>query len=414
MSIKFKDYQDYAFTWKHRGLRVTQEDPNDASKVSTERITMEDALSTPDARNYFPQLVNDMVRQAVEPLTIVTSLMTRIQYQYGQVITLPSVGATGTADMIPEGGEYPEFSLHTGPGIKIANVGKYGVAFKFTEEMRRYSQWDIFGLHVRAAANDMVRLKEVNAVNMLLAEGVTAFDNAAPASSIKGNTTGRRANGSGNGSVTMDNIFDAYGIGLENGFRFDTILVHPLTWILWVKDPIMRAFALQNGSGSFFAGWTGQVEGTDPFSNGSIGSLGPAARVPRKAAADPQFLDPLSQSGPMIPSYLDVPFRIVVSPFVPYNPATKLTNIIMFASGMAGAYIVDEELTMQEVPDNLRDMTKVKFRERYVFAPLNEGLGIATLKNVKVVDNELAISPLVTPTSSVTPETIDNSVNVLD
>ena len=405
--IIFKDHKEYEFVWRNRGALLS--DPST-------RIKMTDALSTPDARVMFPQVINNMVRMAVEPATTITNLMTRIQFTYGQLITLPPMGAVGVADMIPEGGEYPEIQAHVGAGIKIANVNKYGVAFRWTEEMKRYSQWDLFSMYLRLATNDLVRLKEVNAVTMLLSQGVTAFDNSNPnaAATIIGNTTGRKADGTGNGSVTMEDIFDAYGLGLENGFKLDTIVVHPLTWIMWVKDPVLRAFALQNGGGSFFQSWNGNAAGSDVFSNGPLGNLGPSHKTPRKVTSDVQDIDPLQDSAPMLPNYLGIPFRIVVSPFMPYNPSTKLTSITMLASGQAGAYIEDEGVTMDEVPDKLKDMTKVKLRERYVFAPLNEGLGIVNLKSVKVVANELAISPLVQPTSTVTPESITRSTNVLD
>ena len=32
---------------------------------------------------------------------------------------------------------------------------------------------------------------------------------------------------------------------------------HPMTWIMWLQDPVMREFAIQAGGGSFFANFTG-------------------------------------------------------------------------------------------------------------------------------------------------------------
>jgi len=409
MDLEFKNAKNYEFMWKNRGLS-----PFDPDKK--ERISMLDALSTPDARIFFPQIVNNMVRESAEPILAITPMMTRIQFQFGQIISLPAMGAVGVADMIPEGGEYPEIQFHVGGGVKISSVGKWGVAFKWTDEMKRYSQWDLFNMYLRQATNDMTRLKEQNAVNMLLDTGITAFDNSNGNSNttVIGVTTGRSANGAGNGSLTMEDIFDAYGLGLENGFRMDTIIMHPLTWIMWVKDPILRAFALQNGGGVFFAGWTGNPQGYNPFSNGALGELGPSHRTPHSTNSGTVSVDPQQDSAPILPGYLGIPFRIVVSPFMPYNPATKLTSIVMMASGQAGAFIVDEDLTLQEHPDPLRDWTKVKLRERYVFAPLNEGNGVVNIKNVHVVANELAIQPITHPISSVTPETIARTTNVLD
>lgn len=403
--IKFANSAEFAYTWKNRGRLLS--DPE-------KKLSMTDALSVPDARTFFPQVIDLLIREAIEPLMVVNSLMNVIPFIPGQLITLPNIGAVGVADMIPEGGEYPEMSLATGAGVKITTSGKYGIAFKMTEEMVKYSQWDVFNLALRAATHDMARLKEVNAVNMLLNEGVVAFDNVSPGSSIKGVTTGRKADGSGNGSATMDDIFDAYGIGLENGFKLDTILVHPLTWIMWVKDPVLRAFAVQSGGGTFFAGWNGSVNQANAWTNGPLGELGPAGQTARTTSGGTPDYVPTRDSAPVLPNYLGVPFRIIVSPFVPYNPSTRLANIIMLASGQAGALLVEENLTMQEIPDLLRDMKKVKMRERYIHAPLNEGYGIVTLKNVHVVQNFIVNYGMVYNTNAITIEDLSAAPNVLD
>jgi len=405
--FKFEDHKQALWTWKNRGRR-----PDDPDKVMS-MLAFLDAISTPDSINYLPYIVQSTAREVVEPTAVVSQLMVQLNWQGSMVMNIPTIGPTGTAQDIPEGGEYPEFSLHTGPGTQITTIGKSGVAFKFTEEMKRYSQWDIVNLHLRAAIRDLVRLKEQKCLSMLLSSGVTAFDNVNynASSTIIGPTTGRSSDGAGNGSVTMDDIFDAYGIGLENGFVMDTIILHPLTWILWVKDPILRAFALQSGGGVFFAGWNGSpVNGGDTI----FGGLGSPAVTPRTTNTSPVDPNVPGTFGPMMPSYLGIPFRIVVTPFMPYNPVTRLTHIIMMASGNAGALITDEGITIDEVPDKLRDMTKIKLRERYAVAPLNEGYGVVNIKNVKAVSNELAINPLVTPTSSVTFEQINRTTNVLD
>jgi hypothetical protein len=49
-------------------------------------------------------------------------------------------------------------------------------------------------------------------------------------------------------------------------------------------------------------------------------------------------------SSPILPNYLGLPFRILVSPFVNYNPTTRCTDIMMFNSQNLGALIVKERL----------------------------------------------------------------------
>jgi hypothetical protein len=39
------------------------------------------------------------------------------------------------------------------------------------------------------------------------------------------------------------------------------------------------------------------------------------------------------QSAPVLPSYLGLPFRILVSPFVNFDPEARTTDIMMFNTG---------------------------------------------------------------------------------
>ena len=104
-------------------------------------------------------------------------------------------------------------------------------------------------------------------------------------------------------------------------------------------------------------------------------------------SAYPQTLS----TAPQLPGYMNIPFRIIVSPFVPYDPRRKLTDIYMFDSAELGVLIVDEEVTTEEFDDPRVDIRKIKLRERYGIGILNEGKAIATLKNVHVVPNEVVL-----------------------
>ena len=71
-----------------------------------------DALSTPDASILLGRVVSNVVKEAIEPLLVGTSLLHKIRFSAGQQITFPAAGAF-TAEDIPEGGEYPERKLGT-------------------------------------------------------------------------------------------------------------------------------------------------------------------------------------------------------------------------------------------------------------------------------------------------------------
>lgn len=371
---------EYKAIWTNGGKHFEDADVFD--------IPMEDALAHPKSTEFFPVTVESMVREAIEPMLVVTQLLDRIQYTPGIQMSFGSVGALDAAD-IDESGEYPEHSLNFGPGAQIITIGKSGTAIKFTDEFKRYSQYDLINLHIRAMGRALARHKEAKAFAMFSAMGVVTHDNVTPGDSVFGSTTGYDSDGDANGGLSADNIIEAYGQVLMNGFYADAILVHPLTYTMFMVDPVLRAFALANGGGQWYNGWNGNAATQYPWSKGILGAQGPGLG---KESSSSSPLD-LGHGGATmkLPNYLDVPLKVLVSPFVPYNHSTKLTNIFMVDSKNLGALIVDEEATMEEVPDRLRDITKIKIRERYALAPYHEGNAIAVLKNVKVTPNRLVM-----------------------
>jgi hypothetical protein len=387
MDLEIRDATQFEYLWKNNGALG---DGN--------RIELKDALSVPNAPLLMPKVISNIVKEAQEPLLVGTSLLQRISYSYGQTITFPAVGALVAAD-IAEGQEYPERSLQMGGATVTASIGKSGVAVKVTEEMIRYSQFDVIGMHLRAAGRALARHKEVKIFDFIRSMGVPVFDNLNPTSSLKGVTTGRNLGGAGNGSVTMDDIFDAYAQIITQGFFPNTLLMHPLTWTMFVKDATLRAFVLANGGGAFFATWTGNPAGRAPWDNSGQGGMGvsggqlitppdaTSGDQPSPLADYPQTLN----SAPNLPGYMNIPFRIIVSPFVPYDPRRKLTDVYMFDSSELGVLIVDHDVMTDEFDDPRVDIKKIKMKERYGIGILNEGKAIAVMKNVHVVPNEVVL-----------------------
>lgn len=368
-----------------------------------EKITLTDALSTPNAPMLMPKVMTNIVREALEPLTIATSLLQRINYSYGgNIITFPAVGALVAAE-IPEGGEYPERSLNMGGATVTATIGKHGIAIKITEEMIRYSQFDVIGMHLRAAGRALARHKETLCFNYIRTMGTVVFDNLEPHKSILGVTTGRDLVGTANGSVTMDDIFDAFAQVLTAGYTPNTLLMHPLTWTMFIKDAQLRAFVQANGGGTMFASWSGNAAVQNYAGQGHNMSLAPGQQLlpgqTSRGVEAPHGLQPSSllqypqtmTTAPVLPSYLNVPFRIIVSPYVPFDPRRKLTDIYMFDSNELGVLVVDEELFTEEFDDPKVDIKKIKMRERYAIGILNEGQAIAVLRNVHCVPNEITL-----------------------
>lgn len=413
MSLKFKDANEFKEMWRNSGLYQIK-DENDAI-VDVNRISMADALTYPDAPYFFQQTMEFFLREAIEPVLVGARLLQRVTYKAGTIMTYGSVGAMYAAD-IEEGSEYPERTLNFGKGFRTATIGKSGLAVAFTEEMKRYNQFDMVGLHVRAAGKALARHKEKKIMNMFANSGTITHDNVTPANSVFGISTGRRLNGDANGTITAEDIMDAYGQMLINGFTPDVLLVHPLTFIMFQNDPVLRAMTLASGSGSWLSGQPG-IQLTNPWTNGSMGSLGPhvagGSNHPNARAAASVAFNAYNQNigGIQLPGYFGQPLTVIVSPFVAYNPTTRLTNLHLIDSSEAGLLIVDEEPMMEQIDDKLRDVSKIKFRERYAIAQLNEGKAVCTLKNIKVAKNEL-----ITPVQGVAAEitSLSNSTAVLN
>lgn len=356
------------------------------------KLELSDAINTPMAPMAFKRVITEVMQEAIEPILVGTRLLSIIRMDgYSTQINFGTLGAIGPADLaMTEGQEYPEFSIQKGGGTATANIGKYGLAIKVTEEMIKYSQWDVIGLHVRQAARALARNKERLIFNMVNSTGVVVFDNANPSTAEIGRTTGRDLTGAGNGSMTVDDFYDMYAKCLERGFTPDVVLCHPLAWAAFTKDPNMRSIVLQTGSGSWFNGLPQNV-----YPSMSQAWM-QATKLTGNTATNPTAAErePTQQSKIGFPAMF--PFgglTVIPTAFVPFDPLTKTTSIIMLDSSELGAMVVTEDPTMEEWKDPARDIIKVKMRERFGFVLFNQGHAISVARNVSIEPNALSLPP---------------------
>lgn len=392
---------------------------NGLDKLSGDRYSMRDVfsvanktkvadtMSTTNMVPLLPQTITQMIRETVEPLIIGPSLLDRIRMEPGQRIVFPALGAF-TAYDVGEGQEYPEVQPQLGGATTTAEVGKSGLKFKLTRELLDASQWDILAMTLREAGKAMARLKETKIFNFIRNMGVTSHDNVTPTGSVFGATTGRDITGTPNGSFTMDDLFDMWAQLVSQGFVPDSILINPLTWTMWMRDPVLRIFAINAGGGPWYGTHSGNPAGragwSDPMGVGSGQSVigGPALSDPVAGSTIsgqddfPQNID----SGPVVPSRFPFPMRVYVSPFMPFDSTNRRTDIVVFDSSRLGALLEAEALTVERWEDMSVDIELVKVRERYGLGIYEEGHAIAVAKNVKVVPNELVFPPQATISSS--------------
>jgi len=83
-------------------------------------------------------------------------------------------------------------------------------------------------------------------------------------------------------------------------------------------------------------------------------------------------------SAPILPSYLGLPFRILVSPFVPFDPETRTTDIIMFNSKNLGALIVAEEPHVKSWEDGQYNILNISIEDvRHWHEPAGPAVAVA-------------------------------------
>ena len=360
--------------WKQNGYVDGAKD-----RIKMEDLFRKDIELTSQMRDNFstdhplllPRTISTIAREAIEPNLVLTGLLQRISFSNGTRIVFPSWGGAMQAADLSEGEEYPEGSMELAGQVE-ATIGKSGIALKVTEETIRYSLYDVVSMQVRAAGRAMARLKEKKAVELITADyGTTVIDNT---SANYRSSTGRDAAGAYNGTLTLDDMFAAYATMTERGFTPNTLIMHPFAWQIFAQEGIARAFGFHNGLSPLM--WQmpqGQVGNSPGWRAGGLNQ--------NTYVSQPQQL---ATTFTNVPSPFPTTFRIVVSPYMPYNATTLRTDIVFCDSNELGLLVVDEELTTDEWTDPARDIKKIKMRERYGMAVMNDGRGIGLMKGIRV------------------------------
>lgn len=367
----------------------------DADKTN---MKLTDILNHGDLSKYLPIAISEVVRQAAEPMLIATQLFTKIAQKEGIFITLPAEGAMEMVDEVAAGAEYgtEEITLGGGSVIRV-DIRKYGLKLSLTEEMVDQSQYDVIAIWLKAAGKAFARRKNTNLFRLFENQGYTVVDNKNPSASALGRPlSGKSSTGALNYSFGSEDFFDIYATMLTTGYVPDTIVMHPLTWALWCKDPFLKVFAWRHGGGPLIGGYDVQGVQRDTF----FGGLGKADR----GADRGEHLPPDFKGTPVLPSWAQIPFKVMVSPQVPINPIDKTTSIYFVDSANAGALVQAEEINQHQWSDPERDILNIKLREKYGMQIINEGKGVGVVKNVALVPNRFAEFGVTNVTASVTPD----------
>lgn len=349
-------------------------------------IRGEDLQSSPDIMLVLPKVVSEMIMEPIQYAETLSPLLRTVSVKGGRIdITYPAVGAMGGQRLdMAEGGEYPEATLDMA-GVMNVKIGKSGIAVRWTEEMRRYSQFDLMAMLLRGAARALARWKDKKVADHILALGRNSFNNStgSPAS-----TTGRGADGNYNGTFSIDDMFTMYAEMVNKGYTPNTLIMHPMAWLIFARDPHMRSLANLRG-GPFFKTVRGELPYAGKFETNGM-ALGPNLGLGGESALAKMYT----------PTYgaFPHPLDVVVSPAMPFSTdgsGRYLTDIVMCDRDELGVLFVDEPPTTDRWDDPARDIYKVKIRERYAIAILNQGEAVRTAKNV-VIDRNYDLDDKVT------------------
>jgi hypothetical protein len=376
---------------------------------TSKTISIKDAMDIQNAAFLIPRVMTTMVQEGIEPLLIGTSLLQRIEYEQGMMTVFPAIEPL-RAEEVADGADVPFVNINIGGAQSFAlTVKRHGLGLKIHERFVKESTYPWINYWLRLAGNALARHKEEYIFSFITQLGTVVYDNnpaarlntVAPGQyqPIKGVTTGRNYLGKLNGSMTLDDIFDMYAQVMAQGFIPDTLLVHPMTWLMWVKDPVLREFAIQAGGGSFFANWGGNpAELGNKFFNYRGLGLGQGqqgeytqGQLTGGQTSKVQGLPQKQQSYMELPNYLGLPFRILVSPFVFFDPINRLTNILMFEARNLGALVVQEDPHVKDWSDLRYGIQYMAIEETYGFGMLHEAQAVAVAKNVKVRPNEFTL-----------------------
>lgn len=367
--------------------------------TSGERLTISDALATPDSHLAIQKVVTELVQESVEPNLIGHLLLEQMftTDRGQQQVTIRTLGALGGYDFtIAEEGEYPEIGLGKGQQNVIqAQYGKYGAKLKISEEMLASSQWNLIDHWIRKTVAALARFKEEKIFAMLDEMGEVVFDNANPAAAAIGRTLGRDIHGQGNGSMTTGDLIDMYSHLLKQGYSPNVILVHPLHWAMFAKDPIIREAGLARGDISQWL--ASQVSPVNPYKY-----IAGWQATSRAANGDAQRLtaaesNQLLQTTPQIPSYSPLSgLTVIPSPYVPYDEDTNTASIIMIDTRNTGVLITNEPLSIDGWDEKANDLKVIKLREKYALALYDQGRAVAIARNISLEPNEIFNNPQIT------------------
>lgn len=365
-------------------------------------ITVQDALSTAGSPTKLQAVYTQIIQEAVQANLVTNRFVQTLRHDGKMESTSFRWFGMGNVPNVRRGenGEYPEFTMSVGSSSMVrAQFMQCGLVVKITEEMIRLNQWDIIKVHITQAAQQLALAKEKLVFENLDKVGVVVYDNANPTQALKGACTGRDIAGNKNGAITQMDIVEMYSQAMANGYEIDTMLIHPLAYPIFQKDPILRHQGFVSGNPRAYL--NSNMSPVDAYTKSAVKKWRDQARTAsgNGAILNADEIAQLSTGMGNLPAYSPVSgIQMIVSRHVPFDPVAQTTSIIMLDSTASVLINVQEDMKVDSWDEKAREHVVVRIKESYSVDILDQGRGVVVAKNVPLVANEIFVNPVVTIT----------------
>lgn len=312
------------------------------------RLTLEEALASTDLAVFLHKTIVDTVKDSAEPMYIASKMLRRVNITEGRSIVFPAMSDI-VVGKVGEMGNYPRATteIETFEAMTEFSVEKIGVMVCVSDEMIDDSQWDVVGMMLEKAGRAMARYKEEWCFREFSRHGHIVFD------PVKAKDGGVYANlathglgadrTSPNDTLSVGDFIDLMIGTIANGYQVTDIIMHPLVWPIFAKNPLLDKLSIAafGGSSNQITISPDQIQGKLPFA-----------------------------------------VNIQLTPFVPFNVQDRTFDMYIVDRNEIGVLVVKEDISIEQWDEPARDIRNIKFKERYAPGILNNGKAISVAANI--------------------------------
>lgn len=339
------------------------------------------------------RLVSMMEQPELEAWMLVSREMIMKQ---GSVLYNVMVGTDGHATArIAEGGEYNTFRLESTEDYVKTSGGKVGIMAQYSEEALQHAGVQAIKMLTDAALNDMKRFKSLEALHILEANAMDYFDGLDPDKMPSGRSY--KDPKKANGTLLMRDMEKFFADTQARGFDVDVIFISPLAYQIFLHEPNVRAYIEKTAGVHFLV----------PKKRNTI-AFNQFTRMTKVTSNTNKAKEGNEVIAPNL--ILNKPLNIIVTPIVKfhavgetiYKAATRYTahpvvahetapnncaDVLLVDSSRALTFVHDGRGVMSDtISDNLRDVTKIKFKTYYSFL-LDRDHGVFAFRNINITDD---------------------------